>query len=126
MKKVLYLVLLGMVVILAAVTNPSVGDHRDAVKEKVHKHLKEKFADTADDTEGSWGEIGNSLGLALGAVLLDPMVKKVIRVDNYVLFSLTRAEWEDDSNVIGVGLFGHVFLSPKMDEKLEEVVEENF
>lgn len=122
-KSFFFILLLVIIAILGIATNPSTEDHRRAVKEKVYQHLEKELSEATADTEDEWGELGNSLGMALGGAVLDPLVKNLIDVDNYRVFSLTRADWEEESHIIGIGAFGKVFLSPKIDEKLEEAVQ---
>jgi len=126
MKRIFYLLFLGIVVIIAAITNPSLEDHREAVQEKVHQHLEKRFSEAAADSDTNWGEIGNALGLSLGDALAAPLIKSLIKVDNYVVFSLTQADWEEETHTIGIGIFGQVLLSPKIDEKLEEIAQDQF
>lgn len=64
-------------------------------------------------------QFGSALGLMLGGVMLDRMIENMVSTDNYVLFSTTKITWEGETKLIGVGLFGNVFISSEIDEALK-------
>lgn len=78
--------------------------------------MKESMTDTDDE----WEQAGQTLGVMIGGVIIDGVVNNLISTDNYVLFSTTKISWEGKTLVIGIGAFGNVFLTSKLDETLKE------
>ena len=76
-------------------------------------------------------KIGNSLGLLMGDTFIDKMTDGFVTRKNYILFSLTNAEFNNENKIIGLGVLGNIFISDKIDdifktpkEKEEEEKEE--
>ena len=40
--------------------------------------------------------------------------------DNYILFSTTKMTLDGEIKVVGIGAFGNVFISNKIDKAIEE------
>ena len=58
------------------------------------------------------------IGFMIGAAFSDMIIDNIVSVDDYVLFSTTKVSWEGKTRVIGVGAFGNVFVTGKLDEAL--------
>lgn len=54
-----------------------------------------------------------------GSIILNPLIDSYISDDNYMLFSVTRLKWNEKSNVIGIGVFGKVYITDNLGPKLE-------
>ena len=108
------IILIGFVAIL---TNPKLQDHKEAVKTKISA-LIQKNSNLEEEKDTAY-DLGMSFGKLLGGVLIDNIVDTIVSTDNYVLFSLTKVTWDSETKVIGLGLFGNVFFSPEINEKLE-------
>jgi len=108
------IILIGLVAIL---TNPKLQDHKEAVKTKISASIQ-KNANLEEEKDAAY-DLGMSFGKLLGGVLIDNIVDTIVSTDNYVLFSLTKVTWDSETKVIGLGLFGNIFFSPEMNEKLE-------
>lgn len=120
-----YYVLLVILLMSAVFTNPSPTKHRKAVKEKLEHYITQYAERNAKEAaQNEWEKLGRSLGASLGLTLIDPLVHQVVQRENYFLFSLTTVDWDGKSNIIGIGLFGKVFLSPKIDKTLQKMMEE--
>lgn len=48
------------------------------------------------------------------------LVDQHISSTNLLFFSLTRARWKDNSYVVGIGIFGSVYVSGKLDELIRK------
>lgn len=126
-KSYVYSFLLIILLGSAALTNPSPTKHRKAVKEKLEHYLTQYTERNSQETpQNEWEKLGKSLGASLGLTLIDPLVHQVVQRDNYILFSLTKIEWDGESNIIGVGFFGNVFLSPKIDKTLQKLTDKAY
>lgn len=128
MTKKQFILLFVTVLILGLIfTNPSETDHIDTVKSKLKTAFKKKMsADLLEnnDNEDSFAMLGNGLGLMLGDTFIDNLTDGFISRENYVLFSLTKATYQEQEKTIGFGVLGNVFLSEKID-KIYEDAEEN-
>ena len=111
MKYTTWIILIAIVVI-AAITNPDKAMHREAVKDEVKELVRDEIGDS--DIESFFGKI------IVGA-LLDTFVEQAITVDNYLVFSLSKMRIDNKDKVIGIGLFGHVFVSFNRDDLLEDL-----
>lgn len=102
-------------------TNPDDAKHRDAVKREIAKAMG------LDETLGAVSKpmgfeaLGSFAGGAIALQFADVMVNSMVTVDNYVLFSLTKVTYEGVTKPIGVGLFGNVYISGDVKDKLNEL-----
>ena len=119
-KNYLVVVIIGVIVLVAVLTNPSEDRHREAMKSRLNanmqKTIKQRLGEDANGLEGS----AQALGAILGGSVVSGLVENVVSSDNYVLFSTTKMTWEGESKVVGVGAFGNVFISNKIDKALDE------
>ena len=99
-----------LVIATAIVTNPDVRTHQDAVKQEFTRFYEQEYS---SHTQYASTEIVRSeylLSKSFGMSVIDNMVDFSINCSNYGLFSLTKMSWDGNEQVIGVGLFGTVFL----------------
>ena len=100
-------------------TNPSTAEHKEAVKEKVSAAFEN------NNTDGNaFQKLGEQLGQTIGMALIDKMIKR----DNYLLFSLTKSKFLDNDEkekVVGLGILGKVYLANEFSEKVTEKIEES-
>ena len=107
-KGCLFLVILAGIFVGAYLTNPTEDMHREAAKEKLNKmalNLLSKY------------------GIDLSGKYVDEFIQNHVSADNYYLFSTTRVHWSGESRIIGIGAFGRVYISGKVDEILERELE---
>jgi hypothetical protein len=116
-KKIIIAMSVIAVLVIAAMTNPDREMHKAAIRKKLMHAtgLDEQLAARPDSTQ-DWSPLGATIGLSLGLSMADQVLEHVIEVDNYVLFSITKATYEGHEARIGLGLFGNVFLSSRLDE----------
>jgi hypothetical protein len=118
-----YLVVILISVVVLGVliaSNPSLQDHRMAVKSKVNRIIDNELS-----SKGS-SDIGNSLlgkfaflvGNAVIADFVDDIVRENVSRKNYLLFSLTSIEYKGDSKIVGVGILGNVIISKQFDNAI--------
>lgn len=116
MSKTRIFALFVVAIMLAAVfTNPKKEQHEAIVKAKAEELLKKQVG----EKEKGFIAIGMQL---LGNNLVDNFISNTVVVENYYLFSLTKIKWQGKEITIGGGAFGKVWISPKVDEKADEIV----
>ena len=122
MKRIFKTIILffTVVLLLAALTNPDKEQHKEKVKEKINAIMQESLGESMSETENGLENLGSFLGYMIGGTLVDAMVNRVITVDNYIFFSVTKANWGEESKEIGIGIFGNVFLGEFDESKLGE------
>ena len=106
MKRFGIVIILLLVIALAA-TNPGIETHKVAVKE-AYNELINKEVDGLELGEGL-----SILGKGLGNSIADGILDQKVGRKNLFLFSLTLFEQKGEEKVIGIGLFGQVILLDK-------------
>jgi len=113
------LIVIGFILVALMATNPSTAEHKEAVKEKVSAAFENNNSDG-----NAFQKLGEQLGLSIGMVIIDKMIKR----ENYLLFSLTKSKFLDNDEkekVVGLGILGKVYLSEKFNEGVKEKIEES-
>ncbi len=105
---------------VAVYTNPKQDQHKEAVKAKIKSHLQKSVEENTSGLDNLLGGMAQSFGMMLGGAVVDGLVSNAITTENYVVFSVTKLSWEGKSHRIGIGIFGNVFLSKKIDKELEK------
>lgn len=114
-KTRIFALLLVAVMLAAVLTNPSKAEFDNAVKDKATSILKSQLQ--YENQEAI------QLGMTLfGDKVVRDFVDKSIIVDNYYLFSLVNIKWQGEKTPIGGGAFKTIWLSPKIDEKADEII----
>ena len=110
------LIVLGVLAIILAITNPSKEDHCRAITKVSHTWVNE----TVEDLGGT-GIIGGVIKIG-SSQLIRNLVDKIVDVDNYVLFSMGYIDTGAEKSRVSFGIMGHVFTFDKnlIDKKLEE------
>ena len=113
------LIVVGFILVALMATNPSTEEHKEAVKEIVSAVFEN------NNSEGNaFQKLGEQLGQTIGMALIDKMIKR----DNYLLFSLTKSKFLDNDEkekVVGLGILGKVYLRDEFSEKITEKIEES-
>jgi hypothetical protein len=116
-RKMKTLITVGIVVVIAAITNPGKQAHVDAVKEFLLESANEKMM-TELDGANKWETVGAALGYTLGVNVIDKMAGSFVRSRNFVIFSTTVVTYKGESKTIGIGGFGNVWLFKKIDQSV--------
>ena len=95
-------IFLLVVVILFAVTTPDKYDHREAINSEVSSAV----TSTLVGKVGSWAVLGN----IVVSKIVDLTIDSNLKVDNYLVFSLAKAELDGKNRVLSVGLLNHVWV----------------
>lgn len=116
----IFLVAIGLILLVAVLTNPNQDRHKEVIRSKFNSYIQKSMSEGLSESQNEWEQAGQVLGMMLGGALIDGIISNIVTTDNYVLFSTTKINWEGESKVIGVGVFGNVFLTSKIDEALDE------
>lgn len=124
-KKQFYQLFITVVILGLVFTNPTEENHINTVKSKLKTAFKKKMSSQLlENNDDSFAMLGSGLGLILGDTFIDNLTDGFISRENYILFSLTKATYQEQEKIIGFGILGNVFLSDKL-EKIYEDAEEN-
>ena len=110
------------IIIIAVITNPSQQRHREVVKEKFTQILQKSI--NHNDKKEGWENTLDMFGDVLSSVVIDQLVNNSISSNNYLIFSVTNILQGGKSSAIGLGIFGNVILSNKIDELTQEMDKE--
>ncbi len=111
---------IGLILLVAVLTNPDQDRHKEVIRAKLISYMQKSMSKGISDTNNGWEQAGQALGMMLGGAIIDGIISNVVTTDNYVIFSTTKILLEGESKIIGVGTFGNVFLTGKLDEALDE------
>jgi len=112
----LYFVLpLIVLIVIALLTCPDKSKHLEVLKDKMGSVLNEQLLGESSDGY-------EVLGVALINGVLGQYLKNYVSVEDYALFNVGKAIMGEETNVVSIGAFGHVFSVPKktLEKRLNE------
>ena len=110
-------VLLFILLLAAFLTNPRRETHLQELQVKLTEAIDASMSERQNDdpvTYNAW-----KLG---GKQMVGLFTKNYASVDNYYVFSLTRLRWENESYVVGIGAFGNVWITGRIDKEFADTV----
>jgi len=107
-KSNIILIVFATIILIAVLTNPSIEEHKQAVKSVINQVVQNSISENKSDIE--------KLGVLFGSSLAENLIENSVTRDNYIVFSITKFKWKGESKSIGYGLFGNVFLSEKVNK----------
>lgn len=112
--RIFALIMLGLI-LASILTNPPREQFETIIKSKskdiLEKQLKYKDKDALQ------------LGMTLfGDRVIQDFIDRSIIIQNFYLFSVVKIKWQGTETPIGGGAFKTVWLSPKIDEKADEII----
>lgn len=115
-KKQFYIILSVLLVAILIFSNPSEEVHIQSVKSKLKMAFKKKMSsEMSENQDDTFKTLGNGLGLLLGDTFIDKLTDGIVSRENYLLFSLTNANYKGEEKTIGFGILGNVFLTKKIE-----------
>ena len=105
------LILLGLIIVMI-ISCPKKEQHLESLTDTISSVL----------LDGEDPDIV-SLGKMLGNPVSRLIVNTYVTVDDYVLCSIGRFDYEGESHIVSVGILGHVFTMPK--SKIKRRMEQN-
>ena len=106
------LIIIGFILVALMATNPSTDEHKEAVKIKVSAAFENNTTDG-----NAFQKLGEQLGQTIGMALIDKMIKR----ENYYLYSLTKFKFlnnNEEEKIVGFGFFGKVYLIDKFSDQI--------
>lgn len=97
-----YLIVIGIILFIAFFTNPKPQEHKELLINKIKPEIILSL------TEGKKVENltnGDALSLFLGSTIAKGFLDKLISVDNYLFFSITKVTWDNETRSIAIGFF---------------------
>ncbi|MFV0418405.1 MAG: hypothetical protein ACK5KT_06720 [Dysgonomonas sp.] len=96
-----------LLLIIAFITNPSEDKHKSVVKSRIYSVIHSDLLISDDEMSGYESDI-----------FVNQIVDTHVSYSNYLLFSTTNVTWKGDRMLIGIGIFGYVYIPEKIDEML--------
>jgi len=101
-------------------TNPNQDRHKEVIKNKLNSYMQKSMNPEGDESENEWEQVGQALGMMIGGTLVENVIDNLVSTDNYILFSTTKINWDGKSRIIGIGAFGNVYITNKLEEALDK------
>ena len=119
-KSYVSLIIIGLIIIIAVITNPNQDRHKEVLKNKLQASLQNYIkGDNQSDKEEDYNA-GQAIGVMIGGFVIDKIVDNLVSTDNYVIASTTKITWNGEPRVVGIGVFGNVFYTSKFNDLLNE------
>ena len=115
-KNPITLLIVVILLIAAALTNPNTDNHKEFLIIKLNKLTQQALPKSDEKMENK----GSISGMLLEEKFINKMVDQIISVDNYVLFSVTIANYRGHNKTIGFGAFGNVYITNQVDNFLSK------
>jgi len=119
-KNYVILGIIGLIIIIAVITNPNQDRHKEVIKSKLNTYMQKSLKDSHSETNSEWDQAGKALGLMFGGAIIDQIINNLVSTDNYVLFSTTKITWDGKTKIVGIGAFGNVYLTSQLDDALNK------
>lgn len=114
-KTRIFALTLVALMLAAILSNPKEERIQEAVRQKATSLIEQQLHYKDRDAI--------QLGMTLfGNKVVDDFITHNVIIDNYYLFSLAKVRWQGQETPIGGGAFTIVWLSPKIDEKADEII----
>lgn len=95
--------------LVAIFTNPDKARHQKAFHQKATVTMDEIIQERGDALlSKAWQFVG--------ANLLGQYIESNVERANYWFFSLTKIQWDGEKYIVGIGAFGNVFITKKLDK----------
>lgn len=110
-----------ILLLIAILTNPNEDRHKETIKSELNSYMQKNIT----KTDNEWEQAGQAIGIALGTTLINGIIENLVSTDNYILFSLTKITFQGKVKIIGIGIFGNVYLTNNLDEALHRGLIQN-
>lgn len=107
-KVVLYSVITFMIIlIILAITAPNKDSHEQAINKEMTEAINQKTNDASND--GIMAEGFKMLNSMITNNILNGVLDQVLEYHNYIIFSKTTVNFNDEDYTVSWGILGHVF-----------------
>ncbi|MCI0921852.1 hypothetical protein [Sphingobacterium rhinopitheci] len=114
-KTRVFALLMVAFMLICILTNPSKEKFEDAISNKATTIVKQQLH------YKDQGAVDLAMAL-FGHKTVNEFVNNNIIIKNYYLFSVATLKWEGQEMPIGGGALQTIWLSPKIDEKADEII----
>ncbi|MFT4222749.1 hypothetical protein [Dysgonomonas sp.] len=90
-----------LIALIAILTNPSQEKHQNAVRARFDNYIQNHSESPLTSIQGN--------------PVIDQLIFRSVNSTNYLFFSTTNVVWDNDTHIIGFGIFGKVFISSSVD-----------
>lgn len=114
-KKRLFALIMVAFMLICILTNPSKEQFEETISQKATAIIKQQLK----------YEDQNAVDLTMalfGNKVVDNFLANNIIISNYYLFSIVKIKWDGQETPIGGGAIKTIWLSPKIDEKTDEII----
>ena len=116
MKKGFYFAIVILILAgFATLSCPDKKAHTTAIMEVVNEAVNEEMPPSESDLDNGLNVFFTSVGLKVAEYVLNQKMK----VDNYFVCSIGIISTEDESRIVSVGVFNHIFTFSSDDLKKE-------
>lgn len=107
-------IFLAVILLTAFLTNPKEEIHQERLESKLTEMIDEIMEERQDNlvAYSAWKLGGN--------LFVRTFVDRYVTRDNYYFCSLTRLHWEGESYIVGIGGFGNVYITKRLNRELAE------
>ena len=109
------LILLGVILTLAGLTNPTRDQHVSEIKGIIVSNLLTRSV-SHPTSQREHQKSSSVLGVAPGTMAIKEMADTFVSIDDYVVLSLTRITQNEQSKVVGFGAFGKVWINDDLSQ----------
>ncbi len=95
-----------LIILIAIFTNPSQKKHQKAVKNRFDNYIENQSESRLTSIQGN--------------PVIDQLIFRSVNSSNYLFFSTTNVVWDNDTHIIGFGIFDKVFISSSVDFYLNQ------
>lgn len=124
-KGTLTFLVIAIIIVIAVLTNPDKTRHKEVLKSSFIEYMQKSGDSDQTDISDESDYLGDAIALMVGGALVDKILDNVVSTDNYVIFSLTKITIQGKTKTIGIGAFGNVFLTKRMERIFDEGLMEN-
>ena len=105
-KKAVALIIIGLLVLIAVITNPEKDDHISKLEEFVISQVDIFGNENSDMKQG----VKQILRHLIRTSYLEALLKNNVIYNNWVVFSTTNEIIEGKETILGVGVFGNIYF----------------
>lgn len=103
---------------LALLTNPDLGQHREALRLRMRQTLEEQMKERYP--QGFSNKATVHLAGMFGDAILAQLLENSVHRQNWGLFSFTRFSLNGKLHRVGFGMFGRIWISSSFDDALRK------
>lgn len=116
------LILVAGLLVVAALLNPKLEDHKEALKPQVKAGLAKSLTKNGVRTDNMLFNLVTD-GIYESYLWKDLVENEVTR-DNYIFFSISKCAYLGEQYPVGIGLFGTVYIFPQVEQFVTNIFDD--